>query len=262
MILKEDGNEVFFSLLEVGPPAFVETETETGASAEVLTSRSPFLNDTPRALSGTDGTCFFTGLTLVCSPPCPCLAFFADFGLEEDMREDPRLGLGARRSTVDATKRVKRAARKAMRRCLQQRRTLSHRNNLSSRFFVTVATQASWRHAVEQKNASVNALVHVVPEDEAGPVSDGPLNGMTVAVKDNICTKNMPTTCSSAMLRGKVCSPCSSPRYITHEYARQTFNHLSTRLSYTCCPPQVQRSSERQTAMNLAWGTLLDALHI
>jgi aspartyl-tRNA(Asn)/glutamyl-tRNA(Gln) amidotransferase subunit A len=90
-----------------------------------------------------------------------------------------------------------------MRRCLQQRRTLGHRNDLSIRFFVTVATQASWRHAVEQKNASVNALVHVVPEDEAGPVSEGPLNGMTVAVKDNICTKNMPTTCSSAMLQGK-----------------------------------------------------------
>jgi hypothetical protein len=102
---------------------------------------------------------------------------------------------------------VKLAAQKVMRRCLPQRRTLGHRNNLSSRFFVTVATQASWRHAVEQKNASVNALVHVVPEDEAGPVSEGPLNGMTVAIKDNICTKNMPTTCSSAMLRGMVHSP-------------------------------------------------------
>jgi aspartyl-tRNA(Asn)/glutamyl-tRNA(Gln) amidotransferase subunit A len=110
------------------------------------------------------------------------------------------MGLGARRSTV---LNAAISARKAMRRCLQQRRTFGHRDNPSSRFFVTVATQASWRHAVEQKNASVNALVHVAREDEAGPVSEGPLNGMTVAVKDNICTKNMPTTCSSAMLRGK-----------------------------------------------------------
>jgi Amidase len=103
------------------------------------------------------------------------------------------------------------AARNIMRRCLlQQRRTLGHRNNLSSRFFVTVVTQASWHHAVEQKNASVNALVHVVHEAEAGPVSEGPLNGMTVAVKDNICTKNMPTTCSSAMLRGMVRSTCDN----------------------------------------------------
>jgi Asp-tRNA(Asn)/Glu-tRNA(Gln) amidotransferase A subunit family amidase len=110
--------------------------------------------------------------------------------------------IGVRGPTI-TTNAVKKGARKAMRRWLQQRRTLGHRNNLSSRFFVTDATQASWRHTVEQKNASVNALVHIVPEDEAGPVSEGPLNGMTVAVKDNICTKNMPTTCSSAMLRGK-----------------------------------------------------------
>jgi aspartyl-tRNA(Asn)/glutamyl-tRNA(Gln) amidotransferase subunit A len=88
-----------------------------------------------------------------------------------------------------------------MRRCLQQRRTIGHRN-LSSRFIFTTAARASWRHAVEQKNASVNALVYVIPDDSA-PVPDGPLNGMTIAVKDNICTKNMPTTCSSAMLRGK-----------------------------------------------------------
>jgi hypothetical protein len=164
-----------------------------------MTSRSPILNDTPRALSGTDKTYFFHWLNVrvLSMPNCPCFAFFADFGLE-DMRKDPRLGLGARRSAI-------------MRRCLlQQRRTLGHRNNLSSRFFVTVATQASWHHAVEQKNASVNALVHVVHEAEAGPVSEGPLNGMTVAVKDNICTKNMPTTCSSAMLRGMVRSTCDN----------------------------------------------------
>ena len=104
-----------------------------------------------------------------------------------------------------------------MRRCLQQRRTLGHRN-LSSRFLITSAAQASWRHAVEKKNASVNALVYVVADD-AGPVSEGPLNGMTVAVKDNICTKNMPTTCSSAMLRGK----CS--RYSRTRDDKQTLRH-------------------------------------
>lgn len=112
--------------------------------------------------------------------------------------------IGVRGPTTHCVKRhAESSARKAMRRCLQQRRTLGHRNEPSSRFFVAVATRSSWHHAVEQKNASVNALVHVARADEAGPVTEGPLNGMTVAVKDNICTKNMPTTCSSAMLRGK-----------------------------------------------------------
>jgi len=101
----------------------------------------------------------------------------------------------------------------AMRRCLQQTRTLGPRS---------LATQESWRHVVEKKNASVNALVHVVQDDLDIP-HQGPLNGMTVAVKDNICTKNMPTTCSSAMLQGKSL-PCSSrPRHCTRV----------TRLSFT-----------------------------
>ncbi|KAI0280068.1 amidase signature enzyme [Russula brevipes] len=86
-----------------------------------------------------------------------------------------------------------------MRRCLQQQRTLGPRSSFY-RPLVTTATQALWRHAVEKKNASVNALVYVVPDDTS-PVSEGPLDGMTIAVKDNICTKNMPTTCSSAMLQ-------------------------------------------------------------
>jgi hypothetical protein len=104
-----------------------------------------------------------------------------------------------------------------MRRCLQQRRTPGHRN-LSSRFLATTAAQASWRHAVEQKNASVNALVYVVPDD-AAPVPEGPLNGLTVAVKDNICTKNMPTTCSSAMLRGKTARPLRARAMINSTHA-------------------------------------------
>ena len=121
-----------------------------------------------------------------------------------------------------------------MRRCLQQqRRTLGYCNNLSSRFFVTDSTQASWHHAVEQKNASVNALVHIVPEDEAGPVSEGPLNGMTVAVKDNICTKNMPTTCSSAMLRGNVRSPRSSQSRARDTNSAIHMHGGTTRLSIT-----------------------------
>src|ERR1700733_2671563 len=86
-----------------------------------------------------------------------------------------------------------------MRRCLQlQPGSLGRRRHSHA----TSTAQASWRIAVQNKNASVNALVYVAPDD-AGTVSEGPLQGMTIAVKDNICTKNMPTTCSSAMLKGK-----------------------------------------------------------
>jgi aspartyl-tRNA(Asn)/glutamyl-tRNA(Gln) amidotransferase subunit A len=85
-----------------------------------------------------------------------------------------------------------------MRRCLQQR---AYRR-LSSRFLTTTSPELPWRLAIQDKNASINALVHVVPDD-ARNATNGSLSGMTVAVKDNICTKNMLTTCSSAMLRGE-----------------------------------------------------------
>ena len=100
-----------------------------------------------------------------------------------------------------------------MRLCLRQQRTTLGPYRLSSRFrfLGTTATQPSWRDVVEKKNASVNALVYVAPDDGA-PVPQGPLSGTTVAVKDNICTKNMPTTCSSAMLRGKLSGMLALPR--------------------------------------------------
>ncbi|KAH9074850.1 amidase signature enzyme [Lactarius deliciosus] len=84
-----------------------------------------------------------------------------------------------------------------MRRCLSG--SLARRRH-PFRSLTTSTAQTSWRVAVQNKNASVNALVYVAPDD-AGTISEGPLQGITVAVKDNICTKNMPTTCSSAMLR-------------------------------------------------------------
>ena len=166
--------------------------------------------------------------------PMPCFLYRFWVGRHEKGPE-----IGVRGPTGDQQTETE-SCSKAMRRCIQQRRTLGYCNELSSRLINTASTQVSWRHAVKQKNASVNALVYVVPEDEAGPVSEGPLNGMTVAVKDNICTKNMLTTCSSAMLRGNVRSPRSSQSrtrdtnsaiHTTHARHDQTFNHLSTRQS-------------------------------
>ncbi|KDQ26503.1 hypothetical protein PLEOSDRAFT_1113095 [Pleurotus ostreatus PC15] len=49
----------------------------------------------------------------------------------------------------------------------------------------------------------MNAIVHVASEDASEALANGPLQKVAIAVKDNICTKSMPTTCSSAMLKGQ-----------------------------------------------------------
>ena len=59
------------------------------------------------------------------------------------------------------------------------------------------------RQVIEEKNPSVNAFVHVSPTPTSSS-KDLPLSGLTVGVKDNITTRSLPTTCSSAMLRGKL----------------------------------------------------------
>ena len=48
---------------------------------------------------------------------------------------------------------------------------------------------------------SVNAFITTIPEVSYG---DGPLSGVTVAVKDNISTKGIETTCGSKILKGYI----------------------------------------------------------
>ena len=58
------------------------------------------------------------------------------------------------------------------------------------------------RQVIEEKNPRVNAFVHVSPTPTSSS-KELSLSELTVAVKDNIATSSLPTTCSSAMLRGK-----------------------------------------------------------
>ncbi|KAH8104101.1 amidase signature domain-containing protein, partial [Cristinia sonorae] len=60
------------------------------------------------------------------------------------------------------------------------------------------------RDELVSKNRTVNALVSLTSESSFSHHQDVslPLHGVTVAVKDNICTSGLPTTCSSEMLEG------------------------------------------------------------
>jgi aspartyl-tRNA(Asn)/glutamyl-tRNA(Gln) amidotransferase subunit A len=66
---------------------------------------------------------------------------------------------------------------------------------------------------IEKFNASLNAFLHVNPRltlqfaravdaKIAGGLHGGPLAGVPVALKDNLCLRHMPTTCASKMLQG------------------------------------------------------------
>ena len=81
----------------------------------------------------------------------------------------------------------------------------------------------------------------------------GPLQDVTVAVKDNICTTSMPTTCSSAMLLSKIwVIPISLCR--THRLRCQISRRRLTRLSSKGCRRQVPILWAKQIAMSSEWG--------
>src|SRR6267154_5081935 len=69
-------------------------------------------------------------------------------------------------------------------------------------FSTSYARRSATFHAehVRTLNENMKALVSLSTEKH-NPNPHGPLNGLTVAVKDNICTTDLPTTCSSGILR-------------------------------------------------------------
>lgn len=80
---------------------------------------------------------------------------------------------------------------------MRQRIALSKLRPLSLRTRFT--RNISWDSTVKARNPSVNAIVHLAPETSSVP--GAPLSNVSVAIKDNICTADMPTTCSSRMLQ-------------------------------------------------------------
>jgi hypothetical protein len=65
----------------------------------------------------------------------------------------------------------------------------------------TLSSPARDPSRVKALNERINAFVHFA---EHTSLQEGRLSGLDVAVKDNICTRTMPTTCSSDMLKGVV----------------------------------------------------------
>jgi aspartyl-tRNA(Asn)/glutamyl-tRNA(Gln) amidotransferase subunit A len=66
---------------------------------------------------------------------------------------------------------------------------------------------------IRRLDAQIHAFLHV--NESARPAADeGPLAGVAVALKDNLCTRDMPTTCASRILEGWV------PPYDAHVVER------------------------------------------
>lgn len=67
-----------------------------------------------------------------------------------------------------------------------------------------LSSAARCRRVIAEKNSDVNAVVFTSQQGPSPSEVDasGPLLGWPIAIKDNVCTNSMPTTCSSEMLKG------------------------------------------------------------
>jgi Asp-tRNA(Asn)/Glu-tRNA(Gln) amidotransferase A subunit family amidase len=70
-------------------------------------------------------------------------------------------------------------------------------------FFSTLKIDDCYQ-AITKHNSVINAFTHVKPLGSAQESFKGRLNNLTIAIKANISTKELPTTCSSKMLSSKL----------------------------------------------------------
>ncbi|MEO5618340.1 MAG: amidase family protein, partial [Candidatus Eisenbacteria bacterium] len=69
------------------------------------------------------------------------------------------------------------------------------------------AAEAGWSCPAHHWEGDVHAIVHADPAARAasaGARREGPLAGVPVVLKDNLCTTDYPTTCGSKILAGWV----------------------------------------------------------
>src|SRR5205809_100996 len=69
----------------------------------------------------------------------------------------------------------------------------------------TAAVESGWEGPAATWESSVHAVAHADPaarREGARHASGGPLAGVPLLVKDNLCTLDYPTTCGSRILAG------------------------------------------------------------
>src|SRR5262249_49246533 len=74
---------------------------------------------------------------------------------------------------------------------------------------VGAAVESGWSGPAAEWEEDVHAIVHADPKTRAAACADprdGPLAGVPVVIKDNLCTTDYPTTCASRIL-GRWTSP-------------------------------------------------------
>lgn len=80
------------------------------------------------------------------------------------------------------------------------------------------AQTPQWRREIAEKNPSINAIVYAADRATGDAAARLPLHNLGVAIKDNISTSCMPTTCSSLMLKGTYFSRTANPADFCLDY--------------------------------------------